>query len=315
MRRCSGSPGSILGSGFAGDPRYVGWLINHMKDEKLARLAGEAFSLITGADLTALNLRYSRPEDLETGPNDDPEDANVDVDPDEGLPLAGRCQGRDVVAHSIASLPDWRPLLHGQSAESGCLSARLAGGVSASANRGRVALVALECGNTALRMACPRTAAAAPACFDELRYPGGKIHSYRPGCGDDDTAWPKNDLRSLIAARALATIGTLPGADCLPHPCPCCCGRSRSTSCRYSADLCPLRSARRLDRPRRQQHARAARSRASHLAPRRRRGLRHQERRQCQSDHRARAASSRWPSASRRRSSRATRCASAAICS
>lgn len=75
----------IKGSGFAGDPRYVSWLIGHMKDDKLARLAGEAFSLITGANLTALNLRYTRP-DLETGPNDDPEDENVDADADEGLP-------------------------------------------------------------------------------------------------------------------------------------------------------------------------------------------------------------------------------------
>jgi len=76
--------GLILGSGLAGDPRYVSWLIGQMKDEKLARLAGEAFSLITGADLTALNLRYARP-DLETGPNDNPEDDNVDVDVDGGL--------------------------------------------------------------------------------------------------------------------------------------------------------------------------------------------------------------------------------------
>ena len=76
----------ILGSGYAGDPRYVSWLISHMKDDKLARLAGEAFSLITGADLTALNLRYMRPEDLETGPNDNPYDENVEVDADEGLP-------------------------------------------------------------------------------------------------------------------------------------------------------------------------------------------------------------------------------------
>jgi uncharacterized protein (TIGR02270 family) len=74
----------ILGTGLAGDPRYVGWLIGQMKDERFARLAGESFSLITGVDLTALNLRYLRP-DLETGPTDNPEDDNVDMDVDEGL--------------------------------------------------------------------------------------------------------------------------------------------------------------------------------------------------------------------------------------
>jgi uncharacterized protein (TIGR02270 family) len=76
----------IRGSGLVGDPRYVGWLINHMKDDKLARRAGEAFSLITGADLVALNLRRVRSEDLETGPNDDPNDPNVEMDEDDGLP-------------------------------------------------------------------------------------------------------------------------------------------------------------------------------------------------------------------------------------
>ena len=74
----------IFGTGLAGNPRYVSWLVGQMKDEKLARLAGEAFSLITGADLTALNLRYMRP-DLETGPNDNPQDDNVDMDVDGGL--------------------------------------------------------------------------------------------------------------------------------------------------------------------------------------------------------------------------------------
>ena len=76
----------IQGSGIAGDPVYVPWLIKHMADQKTARLAGEAFTLITGADFNALQLEGSRPEDFESGPNDDPDDANVDMDPDDGLP-------------------------------------------------------------------------------------------------------------------------------------------------------------------------------------------------------------------------------------
>jgi uncharacterized protein (TIGR02270 family) len=51
-----------------------------------ARLAAEAFSLITGVDMTALNLEGSPPEDFHSGPTDDPDDENVDMDPDDGLP-------------------------------------------------------------------------------------------------------------------------------------------------------------------------------------------------------------------------------------
>jgi uncharacterized protein (TIGR02270 family) len=76
----------IRGAGLVGDPTYVPWLISHMADDKLARLAGESFSLITGLDLAWLDLERRPPENLVTGPNDDPEDENVDEDPDDGLP-------------------------------------------------------------------------------------------------------------------------------------------------------------------------------------------------------------------------------------
>lgn len=76
----------IQGSGIAGDPVYVPWLIKRMADDKTARLAGEAFSTMTGADLEKLRLDRSRPENFESGPNDDPADPNVDMDEDDGLP-------------------------------------------------------------------------------------------------------------------------------------------------------------------------------------------------------------------------------------
>jgi uncharacterized protein (TIGR02270 family) len=76
----------IQGSGIAGDPTYVPWLIKHMSNEKTARLAAEAFSLIAGVDLSASKLDGQRPENFESGPNDDPEDPNVEMDPDDGLP-------------------------------------------------------------------------------------------------------------------------------------------------------------------------------------------------------------------------------------
>jgi uncharacterized protein (TIGR02270 family) len=76
----------IEGSGVVGDPAYVPWLIKHMSDDQTARLAGEAFSLVTGADLVERRLDRPRPEGFESGPNDDPNDPNVDMDPDDGLP-------------------------------------------------------------------------------------------------------------------------------------------------------------------------------------------------------------------------------------
>jgi len=79
-------PWVIKGSGVAGNSAYVPWLIGHMSDQKTARVAGEAFSLISGADLALLDLERKPPENFESGPNDDPEDPNVDMDEDDGLP-------------------------------------------------------------------------------------------------------------------------------------------------------------------------------------------------------------------------------------
>jgi uncharacterized protein (TIGR02270 family) len=76
----------IRGAGLVGDPAHVPWLIGHMDDLKTTRLAGEAFSLLTGLDLAWLDLEVKPPENFESGPNDDPNDPNVDMDQDDGLP-------------------------------------------------------------------------------------------------------------------------------------------------------------------------------------------------------------------------------------
>jgi uncharacterized protein (TIGR02270 family) len=78
--------GLLQGSGIVGDPAYVSWLIGHMSNDHTARLAGEAFSLISGTDLAWLDLERKPPENFESGPNDDADDPNVDMDPDDGLP-------------------------------------------------------------------------------------------------------------------------------------------------------------------------------------------------------------------------------------
>jgi uncharacterized protein (TIGR02270 family) len=76
----------IRAAAVAGDSRYIPWLLGQMSNLQLARIAGEAFSTITGADLAWLDLDRKPPEEVEFGPNDDPEDANVAMDEDEGLP-------------------------------------------------------------------------------------------------------------------------------------------------------------------------------------------------------------------------------------
>lgn len=75
----------IQGIGLLGDATHVPWLMERMSDERLARLAGESFSLVTGADLAALDLERKPPEDIEAGPTDNPDDANVEMDQDEDL--------------------------------------------------------------------------------------------------------------------------------------------------------------------------------------------------------------------------------------
>ena len=81
----------VQACGLLGDVQFVPWLIDLMADDTLARVAGESFSMITGADLAALELeRKSAPEGVQGGPTDDPEDDNVALDEDESLPWPER---------------------------------------------------------------------------------------------------------------------------------------------------------------------------------------------------------------------------------
>jgi uncharacterized protein (TIGR02270 family) len=75
----------IQGTGIAGDPAYIPWLLKQMSDVSTARIAGEAFALITGVDLGVEALDRPAPAGLELGPTDDPNDPNVEMDADDGL--------------------------------------------------------------------------------------------------------------------------------------------------------------------------------------------------------------------------------------
>lgn len=76
----------IRGIGVAGDAGFLPWLLRQMDDPALARIAGEAFSLITGLDLALLDLERDAPAGVAFGPNDDPDDDDTSMDEDAGLP-------------------------------------------------------------------------------------------------------------------------------------------------------------------------------------------------------------------------------------
>ncbi len=77
---------AVQGVGVIGDPILIPWLFEQMAIPEVARVAGESFSMITGLDWAYEDLDGEWPEGFEAGPTEDPEDANVEMDPDEDLP-------------------------------------------------------------------------------------------------------------------------------------------------------------------------------------------------------------------------------------
>ncbi len=77
---------AVQGVGVIGDPVLLPWLFEQMSISEVARVAGESFSMLTGVDLAYDDLDGEWPEGFETGPTDDPEDENVEMDVDEDLP-------------------------------------------------------------------------------------------------------------------------------------------------------------------------------------------------------------------------------------
>ena len=77
---------AIIGSGALGDPAVIPSLIKTMQIPELARPASEAFSMITGVDIAYEDLEGDWPDGFEAGPTENPEDEDVEMDPDEDLP-------------------------------------------------------------------------------------------------------------------------------------------------------------------------------------------------------------------------------------
>ncbi|HJZ89876.1 MAG TPA: TIGR02270 family protein [Gemmataceae bacterium] len=80
--------------GALGDPDAVPRLLDAMKDPPVARVAGEAFSFITGVHISYDELEAEPPKDFQSGPTEDPADEDVAMDPDGNLywPDPAKCQ-------------------------------------------------------------------------------------------------------------------------------------------------------------------------------------------------------------------------------
>jgi len=69
-----------------GDPQAVEWLLQRMQVTEFSRVAAEAFCLITGTDLNAMNMTLKEPDTNDASPSEDAGDENVKMHDDENLP-------------------------------------------------------------------------------------------------------------------------------------------------------------------------------------------------------------------------------------
>jgi uncharacterized protein (TIGR02270 family) len=76
---------AVVAAGALADPEGIPFLIDQMKTPAQARVAGESFSLITGAKIAYENLGGEKPEGFEGGPNENPEAEIVAMDRDRDL--------------------------------------------------------------------------------------------------------------------------------------------------------------------------------------------------------------------------------------
>ena len=75
----------IKATGILGDPHAVNWLIKEMHKPAQAKLAAEAFTLITGINLEQHQLIADEPPAMTVHPNNDPGDEDTTLDEDENL--------------------------------------------------------------------------------------------------------------------------------------------------------------------------------------------------------------------------------------
>ena len=77
---------AVVAIGVLGDPTTVPWTIKAMQSPQTARLAGEAFSMITGVDLARKGLDRVGPEESDAEDVQEPSDKSIRPDYDSHLP-------------------------------------------------------------------------------------------------------------------------------------------------------------------------------------------------------------------------------------
>lgn len=77
---------AVISAGALGDPELIDDLFLLMEKDEIARVAGEAFAMITGVDIEYEDLDGEEPEGFEGGPSEEAEDEDVDMDSDGDLP-------------------------------------------------------------------------------------------------------------------------------------------------------------------------------------------------------------------------------------
>jgi len=77
---------AVIGAGVIGDPVLIPRLIEQMALLESARVAGEAVTMITGADVASEGLEGKKPEGIEGRSPEELADENMEIDADEELP-------------------------------------------------------------------------------------------------------------------------------------------------------------------------------------------------------------------------------------
>ena len=86
---------ALVGTGALGDPELIDDLLMLMEKDEFSRVAGEAFSMITGVDIEYEDLDGEPPEGFSSGPSEDFDDEDIAMDPDEDLPWPNPALIRD----------------------------------------------------------------------------------------------------------------------------------------------------------------------------------------------------------------------------
>ena len=105
----------LLGCRVVADAQFLEDVIPWLDHPEWARPAGEVVTHITGLRFSAPPLEGEPPADWEGGPNDDPDDDDVALDPYDNLPWPNRAAVTDAV--SQPQLPVGQPLILGRSCD------------------------------------------------------------------------------------------------------------------------------------------------------------------------------------------------------